>query len=65
MERNPRLFFFLGFALVLSGAVLPWLMVLQFVKSTFALNFLAAGASVSGLVLGVIGVAYYVQLHKR
>jgi len=65
IERNPRLIFVIGFALVLLGAVLPWLMVLHVIKSTFALNFLAAGASVAGLVLGVIGTAFYVRLHKR
>ena len=65
IERNPRLIFVIGFALVLLGAVIPWLMVLHVIKSTFFLNFLAAGASVAGLVLGVIGTAYYVRLHKR
>ena len=65
IERNPRLIFVIGFALVLLGAVLPWLMVLHVIKSTFFLNFLAAGASVAGLVLGVIGTAYYVRLHRR
>ena len=65
IDRDPRLIFVIGFLLVLLGAVIPWLMVLQVVKSTFALNFLAAGASVAGLILGVIGAAYYVRLHRR
>ena len=65
IDKDPRLIFVIGFVLVLLGAVLPWLMVLHIVKSTFFLNFLAAGASVAGLVLGVIGTAYYVRLHKR
>ncbi len=65
IERDPRLIFVIGFVLVLFGAVIPWLMVLHVVKSTFFLNFLAAGASVAGLVLGVIGTAYYVRLRKR
>ncbi len=50
----------LGFLLVLLGAVLPFLIVLQFVPSTFFLNFLAYGSSVAGLFLGVIGVATHV-----
>ena len=65
IERDPRLIFVIGFVLVLFGAVIPWLMVLHVVKSTFFLNFLAAGASVAGLVLGVIGTAYYVRLRNR
>ena len=64
-DRNPGLIIVLGFVLVLLGAVIPWLMVLQVIKSTFFLNFLAAGASVVGLILGVIGAAYYVRLRKR
>jgi len=65
METDPRLILVIGFVLVLAGAVLPWLMVLQIIKSTFALNFLAAGASVAGLILGVIGTAYYARLRRR
>ena len=65
MERNPRLLLVIGFLLVLLGAVIPWLMVLKVIRSTFFLNFLAAGVSVAGLVLGVIGTAFYVRLHKR
>ena len=65
IDRDPRLIFVIGFLLVLLGAVIPWLMVLNVIKSTFVLNFLAAGASTAGLILGVIGTAFYVRLHKR
>ena len=54
----------LGFILVLLGAVIPWLIVLQIIPSTFFLNFFAYGASVAGLVLGVVGLAYYAHEHK-
>jgi hypothetical protein len=64
-ERHPGSIILIGFLLVLLGAALPWLMVLKVISSTFALNFLAAGASVAGLVLGIIGVAYYVRLRRR
>jgi len=64
-DRHPGLVILIGFLLVLLGAAIPWLMVLQVIRSTFALNFLAAGASTAGLILGVIGAAYYVRLHKR
>ena len=62
---DHRLILAIGFVLVLFGAVVPWLMVLQIVKSTFALNFLAYAASIAGLVLGVVGVAFYTRRHKR
>jgi membrane associated rhomboid family serine protease len=62
---DHRLILAIGFVLVLFGAVVPWLMVLQIVKSTFALNFLGYAASISGLVLGVVGVSFYARRHKR
>lgn len=50
----------IGFFCVLAGAVLPFLIVLDLLPSTFFLNFLAYGLSTGGLFLGVIGVATYV-----
>lgn len=55
----------IGFFLVLFGAVLPFLIVLGYVESTFFLNFLAFGASVAGLFLGVLGMASYVGIKRR
>lgn len=55
----------IGFLCVLTGAVLPFLIVLKLVPSTFFLNFLAFGASTVGLFLGVIGVATYVGDRRR
>lgn len=49
-----------GFVLVLIGAVLPFMILLRLLPSTFFLNFLAYGASIAGIFLGVIGVATYV-----
>jgi len=53
-----------GFFLVLLGAVLPFLMVMQILPSTFFLNFLAYTASIAGLFMGLIGTAMYVKLKK-
>lgn len=55
----------IGFFLVLLGAVLPFLIVLGVVESTLFLNFLAFGASVVGVFLGIIGVATFVGEKKR
>lgn len=49
-----------GFVLVIAGAVLPFLMVQQILRSTLFLNFLAFALSVSGLFLGLVGAAMYV-----
>ena len=61
---SSRAILLLGFILVLLGAVIPWLIVLHIIPSTFFLNFFAYGASVAGLILGVVGLAYYAHEHK-
>jgi hypothetical protein len=53
-----------GFLLVLTGAVLAWLLVLRILPSTFFLNFLSYIASVLGLFLGLVGAALYVRLNR-
>jgi hypothetical protein len=54
-----------GFFLVLLGAVLPFLIVIQLVESTFFLNFISFLASVVGIFLGVIGTAMHVGDSRR
>ncbi len=55
----------IGFFLSLMGVVLPFLMVMKLLRSTFTLNFLAYAAMVAGLFLGIIGAAMYVRWNKR
>jgi energy-coupling factor transporter transmembrane protein EcfT len=64
---TPRRIILIGFFLVLTGAVLPFLIVLQIIPSTFFLNFLAFTTSVSGLFLGLAGAGMYMseQRHPR
>ena len=54
-----------SFLLVLIGAVLPFLIVLGVVPSTFFLNFLSYGLSTIGIFLAVIGVALYVGKERK
>lgn len=61
---HPRNFILLGFVLVLLGFVLPFLMVLRIVEASFLLSFLSYGASVTGLLLGLIGAAWYVRINR-
>ncbi len=65
MTLSPLKIILIGFALVVLGAVLPFLMVLHILESTFFLNFFSYGASLVGLFLGLIGSAYYVRLNKK
>jgi len=55
----------IGFLLVLSGAVLPFLMLIGVLESTFLWNFLAFVASVMGVFLGILGSAMYVGKKRR
>ena len=64
-DWDPRAIIALGFVLVLLGAVLPFLIVMQVLKSTIFLNFFAFAASFAGLMLGVIGAAFYVRESKN
>lgn len=57
--NSPRFLLTLGLLLMLLGIVLPFLMVIQVLESTFFLNFFSWGASVAGLALGMIGFAMY------
>lgn len=64
MIKNPVVWIWFGFFLVLLGFVLPWLMVLQVLKSTLFLNSLAFMGTVGGLFLGTAGAAWYVKFRK-
>jgi len=55
------IYILIGFVLVVLGAVLPFLMVMHILESTFFLNFLAYGSSITGLFLGFIGATMYVN----
>ncbi|MBI5962819.1 MAG: hypothetical protein HY863_05045 [Chloroflexi bacterium] len=62
--RSPRLLLGLGLFLMLLGVILPFMMVIHVLKSTFFLNFFAWGASVVGLTLGMISVSLMVKPRK-
>jgi hypothetical protein len=49
----------LGFALILAGFLMPFLMVLQVLESGLVLSVSAYCASLVGLVLSLYGVSHY------
>lgn len=57
--RSPRFLIALGLTLMLLGIILPFLMVIKILESTFLLNFIASGGSTLGLALGTVGFAMY------
>lgn len=57
MLDRPERLLALAVLLLLFGCIMPFLMVTQAVESTFFLNFLSFGASLTGLFLGIIGIS--------
>lgn len=58
---SPSGLIFVGFLLALMGVVLPFLMVIHLIPSTFFLNFFSYGVSLAGLFLGIIGASRYIR----
>ena len=63
--NSPRLLLVLGVSLMFLGILLPFLMVIHVLESTFFLNFFAWGASVAGLSFGTIGFAMYSRSRRN
>jgi hypothetical protein len=57
LTEHPRVVMVFGFFLVLFGVAVPWLMVTGAVPTSFVLCFLSYGASVVGMMLGLISAA--------
>lgn len=57
MLDRPERLIAIATILLLLGCIVPFLMVIQVVTSTFFLNFLSFAASVAGLFVGIIGIA--------
>lgn len=62
---DPVHIILLGFGLLVLGVVLPMLMILQVLESTFFLNFFAYICSFLGLMFGLIGTAWYTRKNRR
>ena len=65
MMNSPRFLLSLGVTLMLLGIILPFLMVIHLLESTFFLNFFSWGASVVGMAFGTIGFAIYSRGKKN
>ena len=65
MRLHPWKIIAIGFVLVLFGFLAPFLMVIRVIEASLFLSFLSHGASVAGLLLGIIGAAMYSRLGKR
>jgi hypothetical protein len=57
IHLSSRAIIITGFILVLLGFLLPLLMVMKVIESTFFLNFFSFIASLLGVFLGLMGAA--------
>ncbi len=63
---DPKILLGVGFFLLVLGVALPMLMVLNYIPSTFFLDFFSYGASFAGLIIGLIGaMGIIVRSRKR
>jgi len=65
IHSRPLQLILLGFLLSLLGVILPFMMVLHRIPSTFFLNFFSYTASVCGLILGIAGAALYIRQSRN
>jgi hypothetical protein len=56
---NPLRLIVVGFALLLTGAILPFLMLVGLVESTLFTNLVAVVCSIGGLTTGFMGIVSY------
>jgi hypothetical protein len=61
---TPKRLLLLSFVFLLLGVVIPFLMVMEVIESTYFLNFFSFIISFLGLVVGIIGATYYVRLNR-
>ncbi|HEX2697580.1 MAG TPA: hypothetical protein VHM28_07720 [Anaerolineales bacterium] len=62
---RPWSLILIGFILSVTGVVLPFLMVIHVLPSTYFLNFFAYGCGIAGLFMGIVGASRYVGEHRK
>ena len=62
---SSRFLLTLGLILLIGGWIIPLLIIMRVIPSTFLLNFFSWGMSVAGLFLGFIGGAMWVRMNKE
>jgi hypothetical protein len=65
MEKlSPVKLIIIGVALMIAGVVLPLLMVIRAIPTSFLISFLSYGCSVSGMFLAFFGLFSYVRIRR-
>lgn len=62
---SPKMMVIIAFGMLLQGVILPLLMVMQVIPSTFFLNLVAYLCSFFGIVIGFIGAVWLSKERHR
>ena len=65
INLSPLKMMIIGTLLMITGVVLPMLMVVKVLAPTFTLSFLSYGASLAGMVLAFLGLFSYVRIRRK
>ena len=66
LHISPKAMIGLGvLMMIVGGVIVPYLMVVQALESTFFMIFASYAVSVSGFYFGIIGVTQYIQTKRR
>mgnify|MGYP001258241075 FL=1 len=52
---------FISFLLLLMGVVIPFMMIMEVIKTTFFLSFLSFFLSLVGVIVGIVGSLSYAR----
>lgn len=63
--ENPNRIMVVAVGMMLFGCIMPFLMTLRVVESTFFMNFLSFTLSTLGLFLGIVAIAVHRGRHKK
>ncbi len=62
---SPLALILLGFLFVVLGVVLPLLMMLSVIPTTFLVSFVSFALSVAGVLMGIVGASRYVVRRRQ
>lgn len=55
----------IGMGLMLIGVIIPLLILIKVIESTFFLNFFSYTCQITGLVVAMLGLVTYVRTRKK
>lgn len=62
---NPKLMIFIGVMLMILGVVLPLLMIIKVIPSTFFLGFFSYSVSLLGMILAFLGLFSVISSRRK